>query len=175
MTWESPYDAAPNSHPRFSGTWARAFRLGRENDIPLMQTVAMSSYNWAKPLGDTGLKAMQERGRMQPGMVADITIFDPETITDNSTYQKGIVPSTGIPYVIVNGTIMVEDSEVVLDATFSGQPIRFERVKSRFEPMTIEGWQEIYYAAPVDFGGGVPGSQPGSVGAPDALPDTHGH
>jgi hypothetical protein len=27
----------------------------------------------------------------------------------------------------------------------------------------------------VDFGGGVPGSQPGSVGAPDALPDTHGH
>jgi len=175
MTWESPYDKAPNSHPRFSATWARAFHVSRENDIPLMQTVAMSSYNWAKPLGDMGLKAMQERGRMQPGMVADITIFDPEKITDNATYEKGIVPSTGIPYVIVNGTIMVKDSKVLLNATFSGQPIRFELVKSRFEPLTIEGWQKTYYAAPVDFGGGVPGSQPRRIGAPDALPDTHGH
>jgi len=175
MTWESPYDQAPNSHPRFSATWAKAFRVSRENGIPLMQTVAMSSYNWAKPLGDTGLKAMQERGRMQPGMVADITIFDPEKITDNATYEKGIVPSTGIPYVIVNGTIMVKDSKVLLNATFSGKPIRFEPVKSRFEPLTIEGWQETYYAAPVDFGGGVPGSQPRRTGAPDVLPDTHGH
>jgi hypothetical protein len=175
MTWESPYDKAPNTHPRFAGAWAKAFRVSRENDIPLMQTVAMSSYNWAKPLGDTGLKAMQERGRMQPGMVADITIFDPETITDNATYEKGIVPSTGIPYVIVNGTIMVRDSKVLLDATFSGQPIRFERVKSRFEPITVENWQKTYYAAPVDFGGGVPGSQPRRIGAPDLHPDTHGH
>jgi hypothetical protein len=175
MTWESPYDKAPNTHPRFAGAWAKAFRVSRENDIPLMQTVAMSSYNWAKPLGDTGLKAMQERGRMQPGMVADITIFDPETITDNATYEKGIVPSTGIPCVIVNGTIMVRDSKVLLNATFSGQPIRFERVKSRFEPITIENWQKTYYAAPVDFGGGVPGSQPRRIGAPDLHPDTHGH
>ena len=36
-----------------------------------------------------GLKSMQERGRMQEGMVADITIFDPKTIRDNSTYAKG--------------------------------------------------------------------------------------
>jgi hypothetical protein len=175
MTWESPYEKAPNSHPRFSGTWAKAFRVSRENDIPLMQTIAMSSYNWAKPLGDMGLKAMQERGRMQAGMVADITIFDPEKITDNATYEKGIVPSTGIPYVIVNGTLMVKDSKVLLNAAFSGQPIRFEPVKSRFEPLTIEGWQKTYYAAPVDFGGGVPGSQPKRMGAPDVHPDTHGH
>ena len=159
LTWDTPYDKAPNTHPRFAGTYAKAFRMGRENDIPLMQTVAMSSYNWAKPLGDMGLKAMQERGRMQAGMVADITIFDPETMTDNSTYEKGIVPSTGIPYVIVNGTIVVKDSKVLPNAT-AGQPIRFEPVKSRFEPLTIEGWQKTYYAAPVDFGGGVPGSQP---------------
>lgn len=47
-----------------------------------------------------------------------------------------------------------------------GQPIRFEPEKSRFEPLTIEGWQETYYAAPIDFGGGVPGSQPRNVGEP---------
>jgi len=175
VTWESGYDEAPNTHPRFAGTYAKAFRMGRENNIPLMQIVAMSSYNWAKPLGNMGLKAMQERGRIQPGMVADITIFDPDEITDNATYKKGIVPSTGIPYVIVSGTIMVKDSKVLLDAKRSGQPIRFEPVKSRFEPLTIEGWQRTYYAAPVDFGGGVPGSQPARMGAPDVHPDTHGH
>ena len=175
VTWESGYDEAPNTHPRFSGTYARAFRISRENNIPLMQTVAMSSFNWAKPLGNMGLKAMQERGRMQEGMVADITIFEPDKITDNSTYKKGIVPSTGIPYVIVNGTIMVNNSKVLLNAKRSGQPIRFEPVKSRFEPLSIEGWQKTYYASPVDFGGGVPGSQPTRMGAPDVHPDTHGH
>ncbi|NIP26480.1 MAG: hydrolase, partial [Phycisphaerae bacterium] len=67
--------------------------------------VSMTSYNYAKPLGDMGLKAMQVRGRMQEGMVADITIFNPQTVTDNSTYAKGTLPSTGILHVIVNGII----------------------------------------------------------------------
>ncbi|MCW8801203.1 MAG: amidohydrolase family protein [Desulfobacter sp.] len=175
VTWESSYDEAPNSHPRFSGTFARAFRMSRENNIPLMQTIAMSSYNWVKPLGKTGLKAMQERGRMQEGMIADITIFDPEKITDNATYEKGIIPSTGIPYVLVNGNFAVKDSKVLLDAKPSGQPIRFEPVKSRFEPLSIEGWQKTYYAAPVDFGGGVPGFQPQKMDSSAMLPDTHDH
>ena len=172
-SFDTPYDEAPNTHPRFSGTYARALRMARENNIPLMQVVAMTSYNWAKPLGKIGLKAMQERGRMQEGMVADITVFDPEKVTDNSTYKKGIVPSTGIPYVIVNGAIVVKDSKVL--KTFFGQPIRFEPVKSRFEPITIEGWTKTYYTSPIDFGGGVPDSQPSALGAPKLQPDTHGH
>ena len=42
---------------------------------------------------------------MKVGMVADITIFDPETVTDSATYKAGEqgLPSIGIPYVIVNG------------------------------------------------------------------------
>ena len=62
-----------------------------------MQIIAMSSYNSALPLGKMGLKAMQECGRMQEGMVADITIFNPQTVTDNATYEKGTPPSTGTP------------------------------------------------------------------------------
>ncbi len=159
ITWDTPYEDLPNNHPRFAGSYAKALRLGRENSIPLMQIVAMASYNYAKPLGDMGLKAMQERGRIQNGMVADITIFDPEKVTDNATYKKGTLPSTGIPYVVVNGTIVVKDSKV-LKGVYPGQPIRFEPVKSRFEPLSVEKWTKTYYAAPVDFGGGVPGSQP---------------
>jgi len=174
INWDTPYEALPNTHPRFAGTYAKALRLARESKVPLMQVVAMSSYNWAKPLGDMGLKAMQERGRMQKGMVADITIFDPETVTDNATYQQGTLPSTGIPYVIVNGTVVVKDSKV-LKGVNPGQAIRFEPVASRFEPLSVESWMKTYYAAPVDFGGGVPGDQPRVLGAPDMHPDTHGH
>jgi len=172
LTWDTPYDKLPNTHPRAAGTYAKALRLARENNIPLMQIVAMSSYNSARPLGKMGLKTMQERGRMQVGMVADITVFDPENVTDNATYEKGARPSTGIPYVIVNGQIVVKDS-TVLKGVNPGQAIRYEREKSRFEPLTVENWTRQFYASPVDFGGGLPGDQPRKAGASASLPHLH--
>jgi len=56
---------------------------------------------------------MKLRGRMQRGMVADITIFDPEKVTDHATYKMGEqgLPTTGIPYVIVSGKMVVKDSK----------------------------------------------------------------
>ena len=174
LTWDTPYEDFPNTHPRFAGTFAKVLRIARENNIPLMQAVAMTSYNYAKPLGDMGLKAMQVRGRMQKGMAADITIFDPQTVTDNSTYAKGTLPSTGILHVIVNGTIVMKNQEP-LKGVSPGQPIRFEPVKSRFKPLNKEEWVKTYYASPIDFGGGVPGSQPTRMGAPYVHPDTYGH
>ena len=156
LKWDTPYDKLPNAHPRVSGAYAKAFRLGRENNIPLMQIVAMSSYNTANPLGKMGLKAMQVRGRMQEGMVADITIFDPKTITDNSTYAKGTIPSSGIPYVIVNGVIVMKDSEP-LKGVNPGQPIRFPVEKAgRFKGLSADKWKEKYTVTPIDFGGGLP-------------------
>ncbi len=101
-----------------------------------MHVLAVFSFYPAKYLGDTGLEAMKVRGRLQKGMVADITIFDPEEIKDNATYEKGTLPATGISYVIVNGTIIVKNSKVLKGET-PGQPIRFpfER-KPRFKPLT---------------------------------------
>ncbi len=50
----------------------------------------------------------------QEGSAADITIFDPETVTDNATATIGenSLPSTGIPFVIVNGRVVVDNSVV---------------------------------------------------------------
>jgi hypothetical protein len=112
LTWDDPYEAYVG-HPRTAGSHAATLRLAREHGVPLMQLIAQNSYWAAKHLGDTGLEAMQLRGRLQEGMVADITIFDPETVTDNATYTIGSngLPSTGIPYVLVNGVIMVRDSK----------------------------------------------------------------
>jgi N-acyl-D-glutamate deacylase len=96
-------------------------------------------------------------------------MFDPETVRDNATYAKGTLPSTGIKHVIVNGTIVMKDQEP-LKGVNPGQPIRFEPVKSKFEPLTKEGWTQTYYASPIDSGGGIPGSQPNNVGSPATLP-----
>jgi hypothetical protein len=66
IPWDTPYEDLPNTHPRFSGSYAKALRLGREHDIPLMQIIAMTSYNWAKPprrhgaQGDAGTRPHAE-------------------------------------------------------------------------------------------------------------------
>jgi hypothetical protein len=142
--WDTPLEQMGNMHPRGGGARGISVRLGRENDIPLMQIMSILSYNAAKHLGDTGLKFMQERGRIQKGMVADIVVFDPEKFRDNSTYKNGSLPSTGMKAVLVNGTVVLEDDNIKMDV-FPGQPIRFEpESKPRFEPVSVEAWENIY-------------------------------
>ena len=126
----------------------------------MMQLMSILSYNAAKHLGDTGLKFMQERGRIQTGMVADIVVFDPELFTDNSTYQQGAIPSTGMKAVIVNGQIVVRDD--VQLPVFAGQPIRFEpEAKPRFVPISEESWNAEFSTGmpmPSDFSYAFPQS-----------------
>jgi len=145
LKWDSPYkDYA--GHPRTTGTHAVTLRVARENGVPLMHTISQLSYWSAKHIGDTGLKAMQERGRIQEGMIADITIFDPENVTENATFKKDTngLASTGIPYVLVNGTIVVKDSKV-LKGVNPGQPIRFPvEKKGRFVPASGKSWLKSY-------------------------------
>ena len=95
---------------------------------------------------------MRERGRLQEGMVADIVVFDPETVSDNARYTVGenATPSTGIPYVLVNGAIVVNDSNVV-DGVQAGQPIRFEiEREGRFEPIARASYLESLLGPAVD-------------------------
>jgi N-acyl-D-aspartate/D-glutamate deacylase len=121
--WDTPYDAV-NGHPRGAGTHARILRLVREENLmPLMLAISKMSYMQAKFLQDNGVPQMAHKGRVQVGADADLTIFDPATVKDNSTPDAGGLPSTGIPYVVVNGTIVVKDSKV-LKGVFPGKPIR---------------------------------------------------
>ena len=77
----------------------------------------------AKFLEDNGVPQMAHKGRIQVGADADITVFDPDTVKQNATPANGGLPSTGIPYVLVNGTTVVKDSKV-LKGVFPGKPIR---------------------------------------------------
>lgn len=123
QAWDTPYDQV-NGHPRGAGTHARILRLVREENLmPLMLAVSKMSYMPARFLQDNGIPQMAKKGRMQVGADADITIFDPKSVKDNSNPKDGGLPSTGIPYVVVNGTIVVKDSKV-LKGVFPGQPVR---------------------------------------------------
>ena len=77
-------------HPRNASTYCIVFREAREQGIPLMDIVNNVSYIPAKYFSRLGLKAMQERGRMQEGMIADITIFNPDTIAETATMKAGM-------------------------------------------------------------------------------------
>jgi len=139
-TWDTPVESFVG-HPRTSGSRGTVLELGRKYNVPLMFSLAQMSYWSAKHLGDTGLKAMQERGRMQVGMVADITIFDPLKAKAESTFKQGEQgrPTSGIPYVIVNGQIVVKESK--FQKVWAGQPIRFPvEAKGRYEPISAEQW-----------------------------------
>jgi N-acyl-D-glutamate deacylase len=140
LPWDADWSEY-RGHPRTSGSRGAVFRMAREQGVPLMFTISQASYWPAKHLGDSGLVAMQDRGRLQVGKVADITIFDPIDITDNSGFKVGQhgTPTTGIPYVIVNGTIVVNESEVL--PVKPGQQIRYPvEPKGRFKPIAREGW-----------------------------------
>jgi N-acyl-D-glutamate deacylase len=71
---------------------------------------------------------MKKKGRLQEGMDADIVVFDPETISDVGTYEKPNQPAVGVHTVLVNGGLVVQNGELILDAPH-GRPIRRTEVK----------------------------------------------
>jgi len=123
LDWDTPFDAV-NGHPRGAGSHARLLKWVHDKtlDIPLSLAVSKMSFMIARFLEDNGVPQMARKGRVQAGSDADLVVFDPATVTDNSTMQQGGLPSTGIPFVVVNGTIVVKGSEV-LQGVYPGQPI----------------------------------------------------
>jgi N-acyl-D-amino-acid deacylase len=55
---------------------------------------------------------LSDRGLLKPGMFADITVFDPATIIDRSTYEQPSQLATGVSYVFVNGVPVVDGGRV---------------------------------------------------------------
>jgi len=145
LTWDSPY-AEYAGHPRSAGSHAKVLRLAREAKVPLMNAISQLSYWTAKHLGDAGITGMQQRGRMQEGMIADVVIFDPVKVSEKATYKVGTqgLPSVGIPWVLVNGAVVVKESRVLKEAR-PGQPLRFPvEDTGRFEPATRKMWLDTH-------------------------------
>ena len=116
-----PY--AKLAHPRTAGTFSRVLgKYVREDKvIDLNTAIEKMTLLPAKRL--EGIAPMMRfKGRIQVGADADITIFNPNTIIDKATFEKGLEFSAGIEYVMVNGTFVLKNGKTVT-GVFPGQPV----------------------------------------------------
>ena len=92
-------------HPRNFGTFPRV--LGKyvreERVIPLEQAVYKMSGLTAKQLH------IADRGTIKEGLAADLVIFDPSTVADRATFTDPFQYPVGIPTVIVNGKVVLDN------------------------------------------------------------------
>jgi N-acyl-D-aspartate/D-glutamate deacylase len=65
---------------------------------------------------------LKERGLLKPDFYADVTVFNPETIKDISTFEDPNRTSQGIEYVLVNGVLSLEHDKVT--GQVGGRPLR---------------------------------------------------
>ncbi|MEQ9425272.1 MAG: D-aminoacylase [Cyclobacteriaceae bacterium] len=98
-------DAHP--HPRWYGTFPRVLGLYvREKQLmKLEEAIRKMTSLPAKRMG------LDDRGLIKEGYVADITIFNPETVIDMATFEEPHQYPEGIDYVIINGKVVVDDAK----------------------------------------------------------------
>jgi dihydroorotase/N-acyl-D-amino-acid deacylase len=102
-----PDSARGLTHPRAYGNYPRI--MGKyvrdEHVMPLEEAVRKATSAVATRL------SIPDRGLLRAGMFADITVFDPNTIADRSTFEQPHQLSVGVKYVFVNGTMIVSDGK----------------------------------------------------------------
>ena len=96
-----------STHPRAYGNFARLLGkyVRQEKVISLAEAVRRLTSLPAENL------KLDRRGKLQKGYYADIAIFNPDTISDNATYEKPRQYATGMVHVFVNGTQVLKDGE----------------------------------------------------------------
>jgi hypothetical protein len=116
-----PY--AKLAHPRTAGTFSRVLgKYVREDKvIDLNTAIEKMTLLPAKRLENIA-PSMRFKGRIQVGADADITIFNPNTIIDKATFEKGLEFSAGIEYVMVNGSFVLKNGKTVTNV-FPGQAV----------------------------------------------------
>ena len=102
-----PDSARSLTHPRSYGTYTKI--MGRyvrdEKVIPLEDAVRKATSAVATRL------SIPDRGMLREGFFADITVFDPSSIIDRSTFEQPHVLSEGVRHVFVNGTAVIRDGK----------------------------------------------------------------
>jgi N-acyl-D-aspartate/D-glutamate deacylase len=110
-------------HPRNAGTYSRVLAqyVREKGTITLMDALRKMSLMPAEML-ERSTSAAREKGRLQEGADADIVVFDSGTISDRSTFEKPMEPSVGVRYLVVGGTIVVDEGKIVPDV-FPGRAL----------------------------------------------------
>jgi N-acyl-D-amino-acid deacylase len=96
--------AGTRPHPRSYGTFARVLSH-YVRDQKLLDLPTAVRKMTSLPADQVGLR---DRGRLAKGMKADVVVFDPATVKDEATFDAPHRYPSGIPYVLVNGALVVE-------------------------------------------------------------------
>ena len=98
---EKSHPRAWGSAPRILGTYVRDEKL-----LPLEEAIRKMT-----SLPATRMR-LADRGLLRPGMFADLVAFDPATVRERATYADPLHYSEGIPYVVVNGQLVVDEGKI---------------------------------------------------------------
>lgn len=107
-------------HPRWYGTFPRVLGHYVREEGVLTLPEAIRKMTWL-PASRLGLK---DRGQVKEGWIADLVLFDPDTVIDRATFESPHQYPDGIPYVMVGGSLAVDGGRFV-DAR-SGRVLRRE-------------------------------------------------
>jgi len=99
---------ALSAHPRAFGTFPRilAKYVREDRVVPLEDAVRKMSSLAANRL------QLWDRGRISPGMMADLVIFDPAKVQDVATFEKPLQQSLGMDYVLVAGQPVIDEGRM---------------------------------------------------------------
>jgi N-acyl-D-aspartate/D-glutamate deacylase len=105
-------------HPRSVGTFGRFLgRFVRDlGVVDWMEGIRKITLLPARRL-EAAIPRMARKGRLQVGMDADVTVFDPTTVRERATYAEPAQMSEGFEYVIVNGTLVLDEGAIVEGVT----------------------------------------------------------
>ncbi|MGC8745427.1 MAG: N-acyl-D-amino-acid deacylase family protein [Candidatus Saccharicenans sp.] len=95
-------------HPRYYGSFPRAIAeyVRKQSIMPLEQMIRKMT---AFPAEKFRLK---NRGKIKPGFAADLVLFDFEHLEDKATWSSPHQYPEGLPYVIVNGRVVVDNNKI---------------------------------------------------------------
>ncbi len=101
-------------HPRGAGTHARVLAryVRDQKTITLNDAIRKMSLMPAQRLEKATPEA-KRLGRLQQGAQADIVVFDPQTVQDRATFRAPTEASTGVRYLVVAGTVVVNEGRIV--------------------------------------------------------------
>ena len=110
-------------HPRNAGCFSRVLAqyVRGKKTLTLMEAIRKMSLMPAQML-ERSTPAARAKGRLQEGADADIVVFDPQTIRDEATFEKPMEPSVGVHYLLVDGTVLIDDGKMV-EKAFPGKAI----------------------------------------------------
>ncbi len=96
------------THPRAFGTFPRvlSFYVREQHTMRLEEAIRKMTSLAASRVG------LQDRGILRTGMIADIAVFDPQSIKDVATYNDPLHYSSGVRFVFVNGRPVVWDGAI---------------------------------------------------------------